>query len=229
MSTGAKFFIGCLGVLAVMGIVGIVLAYAVFNVVGDRVGDFAGGLEQQQEAQETLVRLQREHTFQQPSDGVVTPAQAETFFQVTDELWEEMRPWADELEDLALRMEERDQPSLTDMAAGFRTMGRFVEGRLVFADAMDRHDLSAHEYLWTGMSLMRAYEELDRDEERRTVAPENIRLAERHRSELEEIHRASSDGRPDRGAVFHLSMLWGMTDGSAWQAMGLDTLMHEYR
>lgn len=211
MSTGAKFLIGCLGIVGVLAVAGAIGSYVLYNYIGDRGREFVGGLEQQAEAQQVMERLEEEHPFEPPSDGVVSEASARALFDVTDEVWSEVQPWAEELADVARRVEERDQPSVADLTLGPRLISRLAEGRVLFAETLDQHDLAPQEYLWTGYTLLRAYEELDRPEEERTSPPENLELAERYRAELEELNRPAVDGRPARGSVFYVASLWGLT------------------
>jgi len=225
---GAKLLFGCLGVGLAAVLLGAIALVVLFNVGGsllsDRVEQFAGGVERQAEAERALRQLQRDHPFQQPAEGVVDDAGARMVFSVTDDMWEVMEPWAEELADLARRMDERDAASITDLAAGVRGLSRFVEGRAIFAETLAAHGVSAEEYLWTGLALIRAHEELERPEASRVVPQENLALARRYDRELSMLRRTGDDDRPEKGAVFHMGVVWGMTDGSAWRAMGLDTM-----
>lgn len=228
LSGGAKLLIGCLGAGVVVAILGGIALVVLFRVggsmVSERVGDFAGGVERQAEAQRTLTRLQDDHPFDPPEGGVVDDGGARMVFAVTDDMWEVMEPWAEEFADLALRMEERETASITDLATGLRGVSRFAEGRAVFAETLDAHGVSAEEYIWTGLALIRAHEELERPEESRAAPEANMALARRYDEELSALRRAGEGNRPDQGSVFHLAVIWGMSDGSAWRAMGLDTL-----
>lgn len=228
LSTGAKIAIGC-GALAFLGLVVVVLAIAAGGLfLRDRADDFVAGIERQAEVTERMERLQRERPFQPPEDGVVTERQARTFFAITDDAWEEMEGWADEMADLGRRM-ERDEARLRDMAAGVRGAGRFVESRAILADAMVEHEMTVGEYLWTGLALLRARDELERPEATDGVPPQNLALARSHRSELDEIARASDDDRASKGTVLNMAMVWGMADMSTWRALGLDTLQRHAR
>ncbi|MEX2529681.1 MAG: hypothetical protein WD960_02825 [Gemmatimonadota bacterium] len=228
MSGGMKLLFGCLGLSAVALILGGIALVVLFQVGGsileDRVGNLAGGIGRQAEAQRTLERLQEEHAFEQPDGGIVDDSDARMVFAVTDDMWAVMRPWADELSELALRVEQRDAASITDLAAGFRGLSRFAEGRAVFAETLDAHGVSAEEYIWTGLAMIRAHEELERPAESRVAPEANMALARRYDEELTLLRETGEGSRPEKGAVFHLAALWGMADGSSWRAMGLDTL-----
>jgi hypothetical protein len=155
--------------------------------------------------------------------GVVDESGVRMVFAVTDDMWAVMQPWADELSDLSRRVAERDAASITDLAAGLRGLSRFGEGRAMFAETLDAHGVSAEEYIWTGLALIRAHEELERPEESRVAPEANLALARRFDGELTLLRQTGDGSRPEKGAVFHLAALWGMADGSSWRAMGLGT------
>lgn len=227
LSTGAKIAIGC-GALAVLGVVVLLVAVAVFGwFVRDRAQELGAGIERQMEVSQQMERLREEHPFQPPDDGVVTAEQAQRFFAATDRAWSGMEEWAGQMADLQRRMEGRERPGLRELAEGFRGAGGLAESRAVLTEALVEERMSVGEYLWTGFQLMRAHEELDRAEPSPDVPDRNIELARRHRAELDEIARSGGNGasgEPGKGIVLHLATLWGMTDGGTWQAFGLDTL-----
>lgn len=224
LSTGAKVAIGCGGVV----VLGLVVVAAGVIIVGswftERAGDFVEQAEQQVVAQETLERVQEEHPFERPPDGVVREDQARTFFAVTDELWAEMGPWAEELQTLAERVDAEDEPSFSDMAAGLQGAGRFMEGRAIFARVLEDHGMAPAEYVWTGFSLARAHDELDYDEDQRIVPEENLTLAQAFDSEIRALVDPPEDERVARGVLLTSAMVWGSTGDGMIHAMGLDTL-----
>lgn len=190
----------------------------------NRISDVQSSLEEQgrahEEATEIFRSLEREHPFEPPEGGLVEDHRARRFFRVTDHAWADMEEWAVELRDLGERMEGRSDPSVSDMAAGFRSIGRLSESRLVLARALEREGMSPAEYIWTGLALTRAYANVERTADAAVVPEENVALARRYRSELAAI---DGDG-PDKGAVLGIAVMWGMADLSTWRAMGLDTL-----
>lgn len=229
LSTGAKIAIGC-GAVALLGVVLLLVAVAVGGwFLKDRAEGFVEGVERQAEVSERMERLQREHPFQPTEDGEVTERQAETFFAVTDRAWEEVEEWTDELTELNRRVQDRDRPGIRDFGAGMRGMAGFAESRVVLGNALVEHEMTIGEYLWTGYQLMRARDELDRDDPSEDVPPQNLELARAHRAELDEIARSSDGDRAGKGLVLQLATVWGMADGSTWQAFGLDTLQQYAR
>ncbi|HUP01283.1 MAG TPA: hypothetical protein VM737_07180 [Gemmatimonadota bacterium] len=222
MSTGVKIAIGC-GVAAVLVVVLLIVAGVAGGLfLKDKAEDFAGGIEAQEEANETIRRLEEEHSFSPPEDGVIDVGRAETFFEVTDDAWERMR---DDMEDIAEReqaSEERGgEPGLRDMMAGVRGLGR---SRVALAEALEDHDMPVSEYLWTGLMLMRAYENLNRPADESGVAVENLEIAADHRAELADLASGPDDGGPpDRSFVLGMALTWGMSE-EAVRTIGWDTL-----
>ncbi|HEX9640841.1 MAG TPA: hypothetical protein VGB13_05970, partial [Candidatus Krumholzibacteria bacterium] len=99
MSTGTKIAIGC-GILAVVAIVAVIVAIVAGGMfVSKKANEFAGGMEAQQEASETIQQLESEHPFTPPQDGIVDGDRAEKFFAVTDDAWEGMQDWVEDMED----------------------------------------------------------------------------------------------------------------------------------
>lgn len=224
LSTGAKVLIGCLGVLVLSGVVLAVAIGLGGLALRNQFQDFAGGLEQQQEASQAMERLAEEHPFTPPDDGVVTEDQLERFVVVTERAWEDIRPWAEDLEQLQRRSREREggTAGLREMAGGLQAIGGFARARVQLAEALEEEEMSAGEYIWTGLNLHRAVEGLEGDRPSESVPEENLRLVERHRDRLPAFE--DEDGEPGPGLVLAVATVWGMTDLSTWQAMGLDTL-----
>jgi len=221
MSTGAKIAIG-LGVvmlLGMMALAGVVVMGGLF--LRDRASGFLAGMEEQEEATQILEELEREVPFDPPADGVVTDDQAQRFFAATEAAWQEIEPWANELQDLSERLEGRENPSVSDVFSGVQTAGRFAESRTVLARALEQTRMSSGEFIWTGLSLTRAYTSLSGSGQATGIPPENLALAERYR---EEIAAVSGDSGADRGAILGLAAMWGMADENTWRALGLDTL-----
>lgn len=219
MSTGVKVAIGC-GALFVLALIVLgIVAIAGGLFVQRRAEQFAGGVEAQQEASERLEALAREHPFSPPSDGVVGEDRADRFLAVTDDAWErmeEMEEWLEEMAEREVGIERRGRAGVGDVMAGMRGMGAWAGARLALVEALDEHDMSAGEYAWTGLQLVRAYESLDRPAEASGVPPENLAVAAKHRDEIAEIADAREAGEPSRGLVLWLALSWGLA-GDAWE------------
>jgi hypothetical protein len=227
MSTGAKVLFGCLG-LAFLGAVGLAVVVFVGGVALWRnVGSpMVERVEDQQAATETLQRIEEEYPFEPPEDGVVSEDRLERFLMVTTEAWEDIGVWAGDLEALS---ESTSAPGdrgaveqLGDLATGARAIGGLMQSRASLAEALDQHDMSLAEYIWTGLTLSRAAEAEDGRRSAEGVPEENVELARRHSGRLPEL---GSDEHNDAGAVLGVATMWGLTELSTWQAMGLDTLM----
>jgi hypothetical protein len=221
MSTGVKVAIGC-GILALLAIVGVVVAIVAGGMFVSRKADqFTGGLEAQQEASETIQELEREHPFSPPADGVVRSDRAATFFEVTDDAWEGMQEW---VEDMRERGEEIDgrggQAGLGDAMAGLQGLGR---SRVALSEALEDHGMPVSEYIWTGMALARAYAALDQPAESSAVPADNLTLAGEHRERLAEM-ADDGDEADDRGVVLAIAWTLATSEGITNAIPGLDTL-----
>ncbi|HZD05192.1 MAG TPA: hypothetical protein VE173_09750, partial [Longimicrobiales bacterium] len=164
MSTGAKVFFGCIG-LAVLGVVGLIVTLVVGGVALKRgFESTVGSVEEHREATETLHRLEEEHPFEPPADGVVGEARLERFLAVTGDAWQEMQSWADDLQEIreAARVDRGGIGRIRDMAAGARAIGGLARSRLALASALDSNEVSLGEYAWTGLTLARAAEARDK-------------------------------------------------------------------
>ncbi|HWC07164.1 MAG TPA: hypothetical protein VG799_07965 [Gemmatimonadota bacterium] len=221
MSTGKKVAIGC-GIVAILAIVALIVATVAGGLFLKRKADqFTGGVEAQTEASENLQELEQDHPFSPPADGLVGADRADRFFEVTDQAWEEMDDVAADLTERGRDIEERGgDAGMRDAMAGLQGLGR---ARVALADALEENDMPASEYLWTGLSLMRAYEELDRPASESGIPQENLDLAAEHRAELAEIDE-TEDGEIGKGMVLGIAVTWGMTEGNVG-ALGIDTLM----
>ncbi len=220
MSTGAKIAIGCgaLAVLAIIVIVVVTLAGGMF--LKHKAGDLKSGIEAQQQAGETIDRLESDHPFTPPQDGIVGEDRAGRFFAVTDDAWDEIEDWASDMQKRGERIDARNgKAGVGDVAAGLKGLGH---SRVALAEALDDHDMPVSEYLWTGMALMHAYQNLDQPAGQSGVPQENLDLAADHRQELAEIAADHGDGKPSKAMVFGLAWTWGATQVPA--VTGWDTL-----
>ncbi len=221
-----KLLLGCLvlvvalGALAAVavGVGGYLFKRGVESTVGS-VGDHAS-------ATAALMRLEREHPFAVPEDGIVSEAQALDYFAATERAWEDMEPWADDLAELRTRSEGWDgspgaRPGLRDAVLGALSLGGVVRARLALADALEVEGMSLGEYVWTGVTLAQASGTVASAET--PAVRENRRLAERFQGRLPSVDEDSGAVGP--GAVLMVATLWGVTEASTWSALGLDTLV----
>jgi hypothetical protein len=222
MSTGAKVAIGC-GILALLVIIGIVVAIVAGGMFASRkLDEFSGGFEAQQEASETVQELEREHPFTPPADGIVRPDRAEKFFDVTDDAWEDMREWVDEMRERGEDIDSRGgQAGFGDAMAGLQGLGR---SRVALSEALEGNDMAVSEYIWTGMTLAHAYAALDQPPETSGVPAENLALAGEHRERLAEM--ADGDEAEGRGMVLAIAWTLATSEGITSSIPGLDTLGH---
>lgn len=222
MSTGAKVAIGC-GVAVVIGIVLLVVAMVAGGMfLKDRAEDFAGGVEAQQEASETMRSLEEEHAFTAPEDGVVGEERAERFLAVTDQAWEEMEGFVEEWRERGERIDERGgRANPGDVIAGIGAIGDLGRSRVVLAEALEDHGMPISEYVWTGLQLNRAYEALDASGDR-GVPEANLEVARERREALAEIVEDSDEGGSGKAFVLGMAFTWSGEAGV--RAMGWDTV-----
>jgi hypothetical protein len=221
MSTGAKVAIGC-GILAVLAIVGIVVAIVAGGMFASRkLDELGGGLEAQQQASETVQELEREHPFTTPQDGVVREDRAETFFAVTDDAWEGMQEWVADMEE---RSEEIDrgggEAGFRDAMAGLQGLGR---SRVALTEALADHEMPVSEYLWIGTTLAHAYSRLDQPAASSGVPAENLEIAAENRDRLADIADDSGD-QSGRAVVLGIAWTLAASEGVTSSIPGLDTL-----
>ena len=226
MSTGVKLLFGCLGV-AFLGVMALAVVVMVGGVALWRGADsVANRVEDQQAAAETLERIEEEHPFDPPEDGVVDEDQLERFLAVTADAWEDIGPWAEDLEALAQSPTTSEgagaMERLGGLASGARAIGGLMQSRVALAETLEEHDTSLAEFVWTGLMMSRAAEVRAGERRGEGVPAENVELAERYEGRLP---RLRSGERNDAGAVLGVATMWGLTELSTWQAMGFDTLM----
>ncbi|HYO47308.1 MAG TPA: hypothetical protein VEY33_11545 [Gemmatimonadota bacterium] len=221
MSTGAKIAIGC-GILAVVAIVGVIVAIVAGGMfVSKKANEFAGGMEDQQEASETIQQLESEYPFTPPQDGIVSGDRAETFFAVTDDAWEGMQDWVEDMEERSEDIENSEgEAGFGDAMAGLQGLGR---SRVALAQALADNDMPVSEYLWTGMSLTHAFGVLDQPAGSSGLPPENLELAAEHRERLAEI-ADDSEGTEGRAVVLGIAWTLATSEGVTNAIPGLDTL-----
>ena len=221
MSTGAKVAIGC-GILAVLAIVGVIVAIVAGGMFASRkLDELGGGLEAQQQAAETIHELESEHPFTPPQDGVVREDRAETFFDVTDAAWEEMQDWVADMEDRTEDIESRGgEAGFRDAMAGLQGLGR---SRVALTEALADHDMPVSEYLWVGTTLAHAYSRLDQPAASSGVPAENLEIAADHRDRLADIAEDSGEAS-GRAVVLGIAWTLATSEGVTSSIPGLDTL-----
>lgn len=221
MSTGAKVAIGC-GIVAILAMVVIVAVIVIGGRFASRkVDEFAGGFEAQQEASETVRELERQHPFTAPADGIVRADRAEAFFAVTDDAWDEMREWVEDMRERGEDIDSRGgEAGFGDAVAGLQGLGR---SRVALSQALEDQDMAVSEYIWTGMALAHAYGALDQPAETSGVPAENLELAGRHRERLAEMSDEGEDAE-GRGMVLGIALTLAASEGITGAIPGLDTL-----
>jgi hypothetical protein len=219
--TAAKILIGCgVALLVVVIAVGVFLFFA-----GRFVSEQIGGFAAQGEATARFEQLAEQYPFAPPADGVVGESQARTFFSVTDEVWEEVAVYAEELnqliEETEAAEESGEEPGFGEVMSGLKSVGKLMRARLVLAESLERHRLSNTEYVWTGRQLMDAYEALtDPEAEVADVPSANIELARVNQTQLAEFQE--EEGRIGKGVVVFMISMFD-TDEGAWEALEPDT------
>lgn len=231
MSTGAKVLFACLGV-TVLGIVAAAVAVGVLGFgIWRSTDSIRTTVGEQQQAGDMLQEIENEHPFEAPEDGVVDEEGLNRFLAVTEDAWQEIQPWAEDLRELreTAAGERGALEGLRALASGARAVGGLARSRVALAEALDAHETSLAEYIWTGIQLDRAVDAVEGDRSTEGVPPANLELVEGRAAEIPRLD-GSMEGEgveavgDDSGAVLAVAVLWGMTDLSTWQAMGLDTL-----
>ena len=228
MSTGAKLLIGFVALVA-LGFVLVAVAIGVGGFMLKRgVESALGGFEEQQEASEVFQRLEDEYPFEVPADGVVTEDQLLRFLEVTDDAWEELGSWAAETAALGDRADSDEPGGLGDLVSGAKAFAGGARARVVLAESLEDAGMSLGEYAWTGLTMDRAAQAADRSADRTGVPGANLNLLERYGPRIPRLDENEAAGERseagDRGTVLAVAVMWGMTDLSTWQAMGLDTM-----
>lgn len=206
-----KVVIGCGAALLIvlLVIVGIAV-YAGYQMQKD-----AGGMQAHEEATRTFERLDVEHPFTPPDDGVVTDSQARLFLTVTDEVWTEVEPIVDEMNRLEKKVEEEEnEVGIGSILSGVRSMGRLMRARIALAGSLERYRTSLDEYVWTGNSLIEAYGALS-EPEAYSVPDPNLELARAHAEELADF--ASEEDMFDKSVILLVAQITDPSQG-VWEA-----------
>ena len=146
---------------------------------------------------------------------------AETFFAVTDDAWEAMREWVDDMRERGEEIDSRGgEAGFGDAMAGLQGLGR---SRVALSEALEDHDMAVSEYIWTGMALAHAYAALDQPAETSGVPAENLELAGQHRERLAEM-ADEGEGAEGRGVVLAIAWTLATSEGITSAIPGLDTL-----
>jgi len=228
MATGTKLVLGCLGLLG-LGFVVVSIAFWVGGLALKRgVESALGGIDEHLEASEVLRRLEAEHPFGVPGDGVVTEDRLLRFLAATDDAWDELESWANETTALEERAGSGETPGLGDMLSGAKALAGGARARIVLAESLEDAGLSLGEYVWTGLTMNRAAEAAERAMGGADVPAANLALLERYGPRIPRLNENEAAGEGSeagsRGAVLAVALMWGMTEVTTWQAMGLDTL-----
>ena len=111
------------------------------------------------------------------------------------------------------------------MLSGAKALAGGARARIVLAESLEAAGLSLGEYVWTGLTMNRAAEADERPAAHPAVPAANLALLERYGPRIPRLNddEAASDAG-ERGTVLAVALMWGMTEVSTWQAMGLDTL-----
>lgn len=196
-----KVVIGCGAAVLIIFIV--IVGIAVF--AGYQLQKDAGGVKAQEEATRTFERLAIEHPFTPPEDGVVTEDQARQFLTVTDEVWTEVEPLVDEMNELEERVEQEDEGlGIGSILSGVRSMGKLMRARIVLAEELERRGISLDDYVWTGNSLIQAYGALSEPDAHGVPEP-NLELARAHSEALAGF--ASEEGMFDKSVILMVAQV----------------------
>jgi hypothetical protein len=226
LSGGAKLALGCAAVVALFLLIGAVLLGAGGLFLKHKVGDLAQGAQLQEQASVALHRLEQKHRFRPPDSGLVGVDRSQAFLAVVDDAWRRMDDVRDDLTDLQRRLKKRD-PGVLDMAGALHNMAGVMESRTILADALERHDMPLSEFVWTGLTLERAYRRLDDAGGSSRIVEGNLEVARRNREALAQLYEYTSDDSVSKGVVLGLAAVWGLGEVEAWRSMGLDTMWSE--
>jgi hypothetical protein len=206
-SAGKKILIGCaiFAVIATFLVVAAVGAGVFF--FGQNVRDFTGGVRAQVEATELAGELETRHAFAPPASGEVTEEHAERFLQATEEAWQRVEPWFRDLEERGARLQEDE--SVRNFASALSGVVGLGQARIDFIEALEEQEMSVSEYLWTGTTLMMAYDA--RNREQSGVPEANRAIARRMESRLSALEE-DDPMRGGRGALFALGWTFGVPD-----------------
>lgn len=211
-----KVVIGCgAAVLIVLVVLVGIAVYAGYQIQKDM-----GGAKAHEEANRTFERLASEHPFTPPADGVVSEGQALLFFEVTDEVWREIDPIVQEMNDLGKEVEDQESKfGIGNVLAGMRDIGKLMRARLVLAASLEQHGAPLDQYIWTGNSLIDAYDALSQPDSA-DVPEANLELARQHSEELAAF--ASEHEFFDKSVIL---MVAGITDPSQglWEIQPKET------
>jgi hypothetical protein len=213
LSVGAKIGIGC-GVLVLLVLIAIGTMLFYVQRTFERE---AGGARAQREATATIERLAEEYPFTRPVDGVVRADQAQKFISVTDEVWPEIEPWINEMNEY---FEEpgaaEDRSALKFLAKSVRSAGKLMRVRVVLAESLERHQVSSEEYAWVGTALLEAYRA--RTDSMEADVPEpNLELAGTYEAELASIE--SQDQILGKGMIIIMAGI-DTEKKSFWELLG---------
>lgn len=222
-SWGPKLLLGC---LALSGL-GLVLAAVALTAGGflikRGIESATGSVGEHREASRILARLESEHPFHAPADGVVTEEELVRYLEVTDRAWDDLEEWAGTLDNDRAPSTSQGASRLRDLWSGAKALSGGVRARVVLAESLESVGMSLGEYAWTGVSMDRAAR-ASRGGYASDVPAANLSLMERYGPRIPRLERSSEDTDTTRGAVLAVAVLWGMTEVPTWRALGLDSV-----
>lgn len=178
LSTGAKVFLGCLGLFIVGGIAAtfalgagvLFVGKAAKSVVGDVRGEGASG--------DVLRTLEERHAFEVPDNGIVGSERARRFAAAVEAAWVRIGP---RLESLNSSARAGSAESLTDAVAAMRGEMHELEGlREGLAEGLNEAGMPLKEFLWTSTQLGVGYRAMGMNSPPESVPPANIETAREH-------------------------------------------------
>ncbi|MFN2432800.1 MAG: hypothetical protein ABR599_08320 [Gemmatimonadota bacterium] len=201
LSTGAKIAIGCGALLLLV----VILMFACFGFAAKKVGDLQTSVEDQEEAGRVAGELEREHPFTPPADGTLDEDLVDRFFAATDDAWDEIEPWARELDERSDRISaEGGEAGFGDAMAGVQGMGR---ARVAIVEALQENDISPSAFVWTGFRLTQAHDAVATGSVS-GVPEKNLAIAREHADRLAEMEDRGDEDEFDRGSILGLAFVF---------------------
>ncbi len=201
LSTGVKIAIGC----AILALLVMIITVTCFTYGVKKLKDVGESMEtsvgEQQEVQEKVAELEREHPLTPPADGTLEEDQVEKFLAVTDDAWGKMQDWVAEMEKRGQKIDASGgQARFGDAVAGFRG---FAQARVALAQAFADHDMPPSAYVWTGFRLLQAHD-AQAAGAASGVPQKNLDLVAKYSDRIAELQEKNG-GRIGKAAVLSLA------------------------